>query len=237
MNTISTKKYQENFNTYQKLSEEIRKINSRYIVHEENILETYGNITVLSDEEMEPYKIIHEQIDDDILKNKGIVKLHHISIVDENKDNIANLRFYEMVNNTLAHLMLEFKEEKVRNKGIITYIANKFSELYENQFNGYSLFYIYANNRFESMVKWHVKNGHLPKELIEKRLYSDPVTDIHYRKKFELPLNSSNEKITKEFRKLLKTLHPDHGGDSIQFQQVKEDFDTFRDYCNRDVTK
>jgi hypothetical protein len=51
---------------------------------------------------------------------------------------------------------------------------------------------------------------------------------INYREKLGLSSSCTNEEVKKEFKNLLKILHPDCGGNAKLFQQIKQDYDEFR---------
>ncbi len=52
--------------------------------------------------------------------------------------------------------------------------------------------------------------------------------EINYREKLGLSSTATNEDIKREYKKLIKILHPDKGGNAKMFQNIKEEFDEFR---------
>lgn len=59
-------------------------------------------------------------------------------------------------------------------------------------------------------------------------LFMQPQKKQNYRENLGLSSNCSDEELKKEFKKLLKILHPDTGGNAKLFQQMKADYDAFR---------
>ncbi|WP_066174668.1 hypothetical protein [Bacillus marinisedimentorum] len=49
----------------------------------------------------------------------------------------------------------------------------------------------------------------------------------NYREELGLSSGVTNQEVVKEFKKLLRILHPDTGGNAKLFQRVKEDYDDF----------
>jgi hypothetical protein len=51
---------------------------------------------------------------------------------------------------------------------------------------------------------------------------------VNYKEKLGLPSTATNDDIKKEYKKLIKILHPDKGGNAKMLQNIKEEYDTFR---------
>lgn len=97
------------------------------------------------------------------------------------------------------------------------------------------------NKAFEEGYKTIKKiNERLSKELSDLRegkfkLFEDAFfqhisneNKVNYRQKYGLPSACSDEEIKKELKRLLIILHPDRGGNAKLFQQIKQDYDEFR---------
>lgn len=52
--------------------------------------------------------------------------------------------------------------------------------------------------------------------------------DVNYREKLGLSSTATNDEIKSEYKKLIKILHPDKGGNAKMFQTIKEEYDQFR---------
>ncbi|MGG3925672.1 hypothetical protein ABET51_06695 [Metabacillus fastidiosus] len=90
--------------------------------------------------------------------------------LERNGEFAARVRYRVSKENEILHGFSVNIHDGFGDNEVIDLVALHFKDIYENQYKGYHFHYKFGIPKFEEMVKRKVRQGKLPREIVEKRL-------------------------------------------------------------------